>query len=112
MTALKQNVLRVLYYYFKIWVVLISGLLILLFIFYLFIYSPHKKQSQANLQNLGKIKYGMSNFEVIQIMGKEDLKMKNVESDSVYSYELEPLSSEDIEVIFDGNMKVKRINFP
>jgi hypothetical protein len=45
-------------------------------------------------------------------MGKENLKMKNVENDSVYLYELEPLSSEDIEVIFDGNMKVKRINFP
>jgi hypothetical protein len=111
MNALKQNVLRVLYYYFKIWIVLISGLFILLLIFYLFIYFPHKKQSQTNLQNLEKIEYGMSNLEVIEIMGKENLKMKNVENDSVYLYEFEPLSSEDIEVIFDREMKVKRINF-
>ncbi|MCR9015105.1 hypothetical protein [Aquiflexum gelatinilyticum] len=54
----------------------------------------------------------MSNLDVIQIMGKEDSKIKNVENDSVYLYEFEPLSSEDIEVIFDGEMKVKRINFP
>ena len=53
----------------------------------------------------------MSNLDVIQIMGKEDSKIKNVENDSVYLYEFEPLSSEDIEVIFDGEMKVKRINF-
>jgi hypothetical protein len=83
-----------------------------LFLIFFLIYQPHEKLVEENKASVLKIEKGMTRTQVNEIMGTELLTKTKWESDSVYSYETELLSSAPISILFNEEMEVKGVIVP
>jgi outer membrane protein assembly factor BamE (lipoprotein component of BamABCDE complex) len=99
--------------YIKYSPLIIFGFLVLsyLIVLYNIHWSKHAMKKKQNLENAKKINIGMSNYEVLKIMGKPNF-IANHKNYFYYSYELQDESSHGCQINFDSTSKVRAIYFP
>ncbi|WP_354581155.1 outer membrane protein assembly factor BamE [Hymenobacter sp. UYP22] len=71
-------------------------------------WSPQARQGYQNQQNIKRVAKGMSEVEVVAIMGKPDRinRIESVPQSTHYAYQMPPGSSEYCDVNFDSSGRV------
>lgn len=91
-------------------------LVIIIYLNYQSHFSEEAKNGKKNIVNAENIEIGMTEEQVISIMGKPDtiqaFEVEKIERNKYYYYSTNDESHPSIEITFDSAMRVKRVSSP